>query len=269
MVKDNSPSFKKFFGEALTLCYTNIYPYLAQRPTPELKIPFFQLVRDSINYRWNYFFPSNLASRSITLSSGIPQNQAQTAEASNRLSQILQSIGHSFLQPDLEIFRFNLATLSSWNEKHKFYSRLYDKMEYIDQFMTLFIQILIQKSHDLLREEISSVLYEMATVNYERFCKHFLPKTVAANFPQLSGEHRVVLLEKFTISEQNPEKCASTCASLSMQNSCDLPSFSQNLCKFVDDIRYFHFCLECSNASQHQHVASNVAVVKPMPQGTV
>lgn len=263
MVKDNSSSFKKNFGEALTICYDNIYPHLAQRPTPELKIPFFQLIRDCINYRWNYFFPSNLANRSIALNvtASHPQNQAQTVEASNRLNQILQSIGHSFLQPDLEVFRFNLATLSSWNEKHKLYSRLNDRQEFIDQFMTLFIQILIQKSHDLLRDEISTVLFEMATVNYARFGKEFLPQTIAINFPQLSMERTTSLLEKFTISKKGTDHQGST-------SFVDLPTFQQNLNKFVDDLRYFHFCIEC-NAQQQPPIQSNVAVVKPMPQTTV
>lgn len=273
MVKDNSPSFKKFFGEALRLCYNNIYPHLAQRPTPELKIPFFTLIRDCLNYRWNYFFPSNLT-RNIGLSSVSSAMPAQSpepnTEAATQLNQILQSVGHSFLQPDLEIFRFNLASLSSWNEKHKLYSRLSDRQEYLNQFMTLFIQILIQKSHDLLREEIATVLFEMASVNYERFYKDFLPQTMAHNFPQLSVEHRVVLVEKFSAIKTNTEHFGPHASGSSSSFSCDLPTFTQNLNKFVDDLRYFHFCIECNTAiSQPQQMQPNVAVVKPMQQAPV
>ncbi|ODM99355.1 Exportin-6 [Orchesella cincta] len=258
MIKDGSSSFKKFLGEALTLCYSNIYPHLAQRPTPDLKIPFFQLIRDCVNYRWNYFFPSNLTARNAVLSSGLSvQSPEQAAESNFKLSQILQSIGHSFLQPDLEIFRFNLATLSSWNEKHKFYSRLSDRQEYMDQFMTLFFQILIQKSHDLLREEIATVLFEMASVNYDRFCKDFLPQTVSMNFPQLTMEYRVILVDKFS-TQRNQENCNTHSSASTL--ACDLPTFTQNLNKFIDDIRYYHFCIECSSAQ----VQPNVAIVKPM-----
>lgn len=268
MVKDNSPSFKKFFGEALTLCYTNIYPYLAERSTPELKIPFFQLIRDCVNFRWNFFFSSNLTSRSL----GSPANppvQMTTVEASNRLNQILQSIGHSFLQPDLEIFRFNLATLNSWNEKHKIYNRLTDRQEYVDQFMTLFIQILVQKSHDLLREEISTVLFEMASVNYPRYCNQFLPHTIAVSFPQLRPEHRAELLKRFQLPDASHENCSSP-SSASTSRAPDLPTFSQNLNKFVDDLRYFHFCIECNDSGPpSQPPQPNVAVVKPMPQTTI
>jgi len=235
MVKDPSPSLKKFLPDALAVCYDHIYPILAQRATPDLKIPFFQFVRDCLNYRWNYFFPSLVVSLPKTgspSSTGGPGNEESPMQkASNRLDQILQSVGHSFLQPDLEVFRFNLNSFSQWNEKHNMYMKLAAKPQMLNQFMTVLVQVLVQKSHDLLREEVAFVLFEMAAVNYSKFCDEFLPELLYSHFPLLNATQRSSVLDKFRKMD-NPQ-------------DYDLHTFSQNLSRFIDDLRFCHFYIEC------------------------
>lgn len=46
MVKDPSPSFKKFLPDCLSVALDHIYPVLAKRSSPDVKLVFFQFIRD-------------------------------------------------------------------------------------------------------------------------------------------------------------------------------------------------------------------------------
>lgn len=239
MVKDPSTSFKKFLPDCLSVTLDHIYPILAQRTSPDVKIPFFQFVRDAVNFRWNYFFPGFLYSAPPATGSPGPPVVEEEASVSRRLYQIFESIGHSFLQSDLEVFRFNLSTLSIWNQKHQIYNRMAIDPKMLDRFMAVLIQVLARKSHDLLREEIACNLYEMSLVDYARFWQVFLQQTLQEHFPQLNSDQRLSLTGKF-----KPKTVSGNGFSRSGEG-IDLSSFSMTLYKFVDDLRYYHFCIEC------------------------
>ncbi|CAG7826253.1 unnamed protein product [Allacma fusca] len=124
MIKDPSASFKKFLPDALSICYDHIYPIISTRSSPDLKVSFFSLIRDVVIYRWSFFFPGFVlrpnAHANSKISSGSQHqhshdsHRSQNGPAFNnekeitivRINQILQSIGQSFLQSDLEVFRF-------------------------------------------------------------------------------------------------------------------------------------------------------------------
>ena len=44
------------------------------------------------------------------------------------------------------------------------------------QFLTVLLQVLVQKSHDLLQEEIVISVYNMAAADFESFFSNFLPQ---------------------------------------------------------------------------------------------
>jgi len=246
MVKDPSPSFKKFLDDALAICYDHVYPILAQRSSPDLKIPFFSLIRDTLNYRWNYFFPT-LVLHQQNLMLLNPTEQQQDQIPAKRLDQILQSIGHSFLQPDLEVFRYNLESLTSWNEKHNLYSKLASHGKIISQFMTVLLQVLVHKSHDLHREEVARVLHEMSSTDFPQFRKSFLYEFLQSSFPALAQEHMATLVQKFGSSGGGGDSQAG----VNNENisSIDLHTFSLLLNQFIEDLRYFHFTIECQKLS--------------------
>ncbi len=89
---------------------------------------------------------------------------------------ILQAFGQSFMQPDITVFRQNLAALEELNEKWKLYHKPVFTESLIGHFLTAFIHVLVHKSHDLLKEEITVATFNMASVDFEAFFKHFLPE---------------------------------------------------------------------------------------------
>ena len=286
MVKDPSPAFKKFLPDALSICYDHIYPIISGRSSPDLKVPLFSLVRDAVNYRWSYFFPSlHHLVRSLNSSSNRNQqeiSQASTSSpssqdstvASKRLDQIFQSVGQSFLQSDLEVFKFNLASLTLWNEKHGFFTKVATQFPHVfDQFMMVLFQVLLQKSHDILRDDISLVLCDMAKVDFGKFCNKFLPDFLTLHFLALTEEQRELLLGKF--------KCATggggghgdfmmsgsrhrTDLNKGGDSAIDTPTFTLMLGRFVDDLRFYHFIIECERMSRNNvnKVSSNLQDLK-------
>lgn len=168
--------------------------------------------------------------------------QHQDQLVSKRLDQILQSIGHSFLQQDLEVFRYNLGTLSLWNEKHNFYVKLSQKV--ITQFMTVLLQVLIHKTHDLHREEMGGVLHEMASTDYVHFHKNFLPDFLSQNFASIPPDRRNFLILRFS----SDGSCCKVTNSRdeNRDQGIDLPTFKTMLNRFIEDLRHYYFLAECS-----------------------
>jgi len=262
MVKDPSPSFKKFLPDCLAVALDYIYPVLAQRTNPDAKVAFFQFIRDAVNFRWSYFFPGFLYQAPSESGSPSPPLTEDEAEINRRLTQIFESIGHSFLQSDLELFRFNLKTLSIWNQKHQVYNRMAIDLKMFDGFMSVLIQVLARKSHDLLKEEIASNLYEMSLVDYARFWQAFLPQTLQKDFPQLNVEQREVLACKFKPRNSRPGVTTNNgMMSSRSAEGMDLSTFSINLCKFIDDLRYLHFCIDCVNSANNSSKARATAAM--------
>lgn len=44
------------------------------------------------------------------------------------------------------------------------------------QFMTVLLHVLVHKSHDLLQEEVVVTIYNMASVEFDRFYAEYLPQ---------------------------------------------------------------------------------------------
>jgi hypothetical protein len=65
------------------------------------------------------------------------------------------------------------------------------------QFINVLLQTLIAKSHDLLREEIVSVIYNMVSVDFAAFHKSFLPSFVDS-VDSLSVQQKTLLLSNFS-----------------------------------------------------------------------
>lgn len=198
------------------------------------------------NYRWSYFFPGFLYA--APSASGSPSSVSEEdAEISRRLYQIFDTIGQSFLQSssEIEAFRYNLNTLSIWNQRHQVYSRMVIDLKLFDGFMSVLIQVLSTKSHELLKEDIIFAIYEMALVDYERFWQQFLISNLQSNFPLLNNDQRLCLAGKFKPKESSGGQGTHGRSG----DKIDLTGFNMTMTAFIDDLRYYHFVDEFTKAS--------------------
>ena len=68
----------------------------------------------------------------------------------------------------------------------------------LGQFLSVLLQVLIVKSHDLLSEEIAIVVYNMASVDFDGFYSNYLPQLLA-NCEGIDDNQKAVLAQNFKV----------------------------------------------------------------------
>ena len=73
----------------------------------------------------------------------------------------------------------------------------------IVQFLTVLLQVLLHRSHDLLREEITACVYNMAAVDFEAFFAHFVARFLEQTEGVDDGQRQMLKanLKTDTVSE--------------------------------------------------------------------
>lgn len=89
-------------------------------------------------------------------------------------------------------------------------------------FINVLLQVLLHKSHDLLQEEITLAIYNMASVDFDAFYSAFMPEFLNG-CQGVDTSQRAVLARNFKLER-------------------DLPSFTQSVQRLVNDLRYYRLC---------------------------
>ncbi|CAH2307551.1 exportin-6 isoform X1 [Pelobates cultripes] len=216
VVQEPGQALKPFLPSILSLCMEQLYPIIAERPSPDVKAELFELLFQLLHNNWRYFFRSSILD-SVNRDAGDEpmENQAQFVV-------VMQAFGQSFLQPDIHVFKQNLSYLETLNSKHKLYHKKLFRAVMLPQFVSVLLQVLIHKSHDLLQEEIGIAVYNMASVDFSTFFSSFLPEFLGSCQGLDSGQKNV-LARNFKMER-------------------DLPSFTQSVHRLVNDLRYYRLC---------------------------
>uniref|UniRef100_A0A671TAA3 Importin N-terminal domain-containing protein n=1 Tax=Sinocyclocheilus anshuiensis TaxID=1608454 RepID=A0A671TAA3_9TELE len=216
VVQEPGQTFKPLLPSILSLCLDQVYPIVSERSCPDVKAEMFELLFQILHQNWRFFFKSSvLSSVQRTGAEELMENQAQFIAA-------MQAFGQSFLQPDIHIFKQNLSYLEVLNTKHKLYHRKLFRNTMLFHFINVLLQVLLHKSHDLLQDDITLALYNMAAVDFPAFYSSFLPEFLNG-CQGLDPHQRTSLARNFT-----PER--------------DLPSFSQGVYRIVNDLRFYRLC---------------------------
>ena len=222
VVKQTDSAFKRFIDSSLTLCLDQIYPMIAEKPTSDIKGPLYAVLYHVLLYNWRYFFKSSMvrkgqaedsAGQSLAIDGGLQEQ--------GRFVSILQAFGQSFLQADISIFKQNLAALEDINSKWRLYHKSVFTQNLIVQFLTVLLQVLVNNSHNLLKEEITQALYNMASVDFGVFFNQFLIQFLDSQ--ELDSNQKQMLKTSF-------------------KTDTDLPTFNSNMNRFIGDIKYYKTC---------------------------
>uniref|UniRef100_A0A7M4E1U5 Exportin 6 n=1 Tax=Crocodylus porosus TaxID=8502 RepID=A0A7M4E1U5_CROPO len=216
VVQEPGQVFKPFLPSIISLCMEQVYPIIAERSSPDVKAELFELLFRVLHHNWRYFFKSNVLA---SVQRGIAEEQMEN-EA--QFSAIMQAFGQSFLQPDIHLFKQNLFYLETLNTKQKLYHKKIFRTTMLFQFVNVLLQVLVHKSHDLLQEEIGIAIYNMASVDFDSFYSAFLPEFLAS-CDGVDSNQKNVLGRNFKMDR-------------------DLPSFTQNVHRLVNDLRYYRLC---------------------------
>ncbi|XP_064886999.1 exportin-6 isoform X4 [Columba livia] len=216
VVQEPGQVFKPFLPSVISLCMEQVYPIIAERSSPDVKAELFELLFRILHHNWRYFFKSSVLA---SVQRGVAEEQMEN-EA--QFSAIMQAFGQSFLQPDIHLFKQNLFYLETLNTKQKLYHKKIFRTTMLFQFVNVLLQVLVHKSHDLLQEEIGIATYNMASVDFDGFYSAFLPEFLAS-CDGVDSNQKNVLARNFKMDK-------------------DLPSFTQNVHRLVNDLRYYRLC---------------------------
>uniref|UniRef100_A0A3B3YX66 Importin N-terminal domain-containing protein n=1 Tax=Poecilia mexicana TaxID=48701 RepID=A0A3B3YX66_9TELE len=208
VVQEPGQAFKPFLPSILSLCMEQVYPVVAERSSPDVKAEMFELLYQILHQNWRYFFKTSV------LTSVQKGGVDDTMENEAQFTAAMQAFGQSFLQTDIHIFKQNLSYLESLNSKHKLYHRVL--------FNNSFSDVLLHKSHDLLQEEMTLAIYNMASVDFDAFYSVFMPQFLNG-CQGVDSNQRAVLARNFKLEQ-------------------DLPSFTQSVQRLVNDLRYYRLC---------------------------
>ncbi|XP_076324683.1 LOW QUALITY PROTEIN: exportin-6-like [Tachypleus tridentatus] len=215
VIQEPGSAFKAFIPSTITLCMDQIYPVIAERPSPEVKQALFELLYQLLLNNWKYFFKTSVVD-------SLGQAGNEVMENKEHFTKIMAAYGQSFLHSDINIFRQNLEALENLHSKWKLYSTGLFRSEMLNQFLNVLLQVLVHKSHDLLQEEIGITIYNMASVDFSNFYHVFLPQFLSS-LDGIDNNQKNLLNREFKMDT-------------------DLPSFTQSIHRLVNDIRYYRLC---------------------------
>ena len=112
-----------------------------------------------------------------------------------------------------------MATLEHLNSKWRLYSKTVFKETLLAEFLSVFLKVLIAKSHNLLKEEIAAAIFNMGSTDFPTFFGKFVPQFLVG-VDNLDDNQRHILTGSF-----KPDS--------------DMPSFVTNLDRFINDLRYY------------------------------
>lgn len=214
IVKEPGAAFKAFVPRVIDLCMNEIYPIVAERPSPEVKQALFELLQEALMHNWRHFFPGGVMAAL--------EGRQEEVRNGDQFVRVMQAYGQSFLQPDINLFRQNLEGLEALNLKWRLYHKALFRSGMLPQFVHVLLQCLAARSHDLLRDEVYVALHNMASVDFDLFRTTLLPAFLGS-CEGLDPNQRQSLAQGF-------------------RRDRDLPSFTQSVDNFVNDLRYYHLC---------------------------
>ncbi|KAH9416302.1 Exportin-6 [Dermatophagoides pteronyssinus] len=160
------------------------------------------------------------------------------SQQQRHFDSIMEIIGESFLQPEnIHLFRQNVDSLESMNQKLKLYERLNFREKFWERFLYLFMQTLNDHSLDLLQESLFTIIFHMAQVDFIQFYESFMPKFLS-NLSRLNDQQRLELMTNFKIEQQQQHHHLTH----QQQIQIDFPTFSSKLNQLLCNVRFFYKC---------------------------
>ncbi|XP_022916840.1 exportin-6 isoform X2 [Onthophagus taurus] len=222
-------TYKTFLPGILQLCLHNVCPVILNQPNehPEIFVVLLNLLHSILFYRWNYFFISQVRLGHSPGCSDTVQGPDKTQQP-DQLLTILQVFGQALLQSDINVFRTSLTSLENLNNKWKLYHKDLFKEHLLPHFLKVLMFSPINKTHDLLTDDIQAAIYNMALVSFGCFFTTFLQSFLA-------------LVSGLTDAQREELK-------VSFKHDTDMPSFIQNLQRFINDVCCYRMCSVSSNS---------------------
>lgn len=175
LVEDTSKAFSQFIPNLINYVLAELHPRCFVRESKSLEPAqktFYELVQKILISHWKYFFPTSAVQRLV----GQPvlvesQNQGQ-------FDALLNVIFQSFEKTNVDVFKQNLESLDSVNQKCNLFRRDAFKANFFYKFFSAFLRMLVEKSRDFLRDEIITMVWKIIESDLASFKSQDAPRFV-------------------------------------------------------------------------------------------
>jgi len=179
-----------------------------QSSDPEVLHALFDFYHEFLNNNFKYFFGGRPS----------PPTLGSLVDHESEFVKIMEWYGRSFVsyKTDIQVYRKNLNSLQALNQKFNLFHKDCFRTNLLKDFLTLFLRTFVSKTHELFHDELTSIIFELASVDMNSFHSDFLREFVSSLMSP--GNNSLV------VKELVPAR--------------DLPSFSLNLQRFSSDLRF-------------------------------
>ena len=226
IVQQPGSVFKSLLPGMISFAFDQICPSIVSSDCPQLKSSLYEFLFHLLLNNWKYFYPNNSV---LNHNFGNPLQKSEVLQNAEAFVHIMNIFAQSFLQKDISVFKQNLDALEILNTRLRLYQKDIFRQTMAKHFLFLFIQTLLDKSLVLLQDDLYTIVYNMASVDFQTFFDVFIPQFVY-NCEGLTD------IQKNSLTT----KCFDP-------NDRDFPSFVSNLNVFLNDLRFFKsvsFCVQ-------------------------
>lgn len=220
IVEQPAATFKLILPSMLDVALNQLYPIVQHSNCDDLHSIFYEFLYKFLLNNSKFFFKTSITS-SIAMGSATLQTGPEIANE-QYFFRIFEIFGNGFGTWNLDLFKQNLIALDALNFRQKLFSRPPFKANLLHHFILLFVQTLLNNEHKILNDELVSILYSLASADYELFKKICLFEFVSglklcatAQFNQQYGQ----LLTKERLE--------------------DAPTFNKQLAAFINGVRFY------------------------------
>ena len=209
--KSQNTTTTTFLPHIITFILEQVYPPVTKQGTTNIKMSLFSLFSSILRYNWKSFFPYNILN--------VTDPETEVMQNKEQFLAIMNILCEFFTESDITLFRDNLLALTEIHNKNNLFHKYIFLQNMRDTFCSVFLQVLVQKSHELLQDEITNLMYNMAFADFDTFFSSFLPNFLE-NCDNLTSQQKKDLLTNFHTDH-------------------DLPTFTQNLRQLCTDLRLY------------------------------
>ncbi|KAJ3292274.1 Exportin-6 [Borealophlyctis nickersoniae] len=187
LVGDTSKSFEGMLPSIIAFCTNELDECVQDEniPIDEARSHFYSLVHKILSHHWRFFFGSHV-NRLIGRSTSDTLHE-------DELRKLLQVIYKSFTTTNADIFRQNLSALQDLDSRYSMYSKDVFRETMLLTFVAQFLNCLLNKSHDLLREDIIAGVTKMILADVPRFREQLVPSFISTRCAGMSHEQQVAV----------------------------------------------------------------------------
>ena len=121
-------------------------------------------------------------------------------------------------EEDMEIQKYNLKAMVEFNAKLFLFKKVYFKQQIYLPLSSGVLDLMLSKSRELVKDEMSTLLYELARLEFDVFYKNFLVPFLQSK--PILAVHKKALFEQFG-------------------TPTDFPSFKSSLDTFIEDFSIY------------------------------